>query len=243
MGSLEKNRHLRGKLIYWHAPEGERLERGREWFMTTWHPDGQRTLRAVCEIDAGLVADRTVTRDVTYTVDRERRPLDCFVRLHRSGEFLGSGWFNFRDGRAECEMFGVPAGRVTQRFEHSRPPSFGAHAITCDVTHLERFDHDRPEQIQPARGVYLSSPEHDGCSGPLLSPIDFAIEYVGRESITVDAGTFETDHYRFLLEGSLEREHPTEELWVTPDDFICVKVFVGGYMNASFELAELEADL
>ena len=91
-----------------------------------------------------------------------------------------------------------------------------------------------------ARGVYLSSPEHDGCSGPLLVPIEFGIQYVGRESITVDAGTFETDHYRFLLEGSLEQEHPTEELWVTPDEFLCVKISVGGYMNSSYELAELE---
>jgi hypothetical protein len=27
---------------------------------------------------------------------------------------------------------------------------------------------------------------------------------------------------------------------VTPDEFLCVKVSVGGYMNASFELSELE---
>src|SRR5690606_33471185 len=117
------------------------------------------------------------------TVDAARRPLDCFVRLHRDGRFLGSGWFNFRDGVAECEMYGALHGRVSQRFDGSRPPSFGAHALTCDVTHLERFDHGRGERIQPARGVYLSSLEHDGCSGPLLFPIEFGIEYVGRETI------------------------------------------------------------
>ncbi|MEZ5564501.1 MAG: hypothetical protein R3F24_02845 [Gammaproteobacteria bacterium] len=237
-----RNRHVRGKLIYWYERDGRREERGREWFMTTWYPDGQRTLRAVSEIDKGLAADRIVTRDVTYTVDRDRQPLDCHIRLHQDGQFLGAGWFNFRDGRSECQTWGIPAGRVSQCIEGT-PPSFGAHAITCDATHLERFDHGRPEKVQPARGVYLSSPEHDGCSGPMLFPINFSIEYVGRETITVDAGTFETDHYRFLLEGSLEKEHPTEELWVTPDDFICVKVYVGGYMNASFELAELETSI
>jgi len=240
MVQSKANRHVRGKLVYWHEVDGRKVERGREWFMTTWHPDGERTLRAVCEIDRGLASDRTVTRDVTYTVDQQRRPLDCFVRLHRDGKFLGTGWFNFRDGIAECETWGLEIGRVSQRFDGSRPPSFGAHAITCDVTHLERFDHARPAKVQAARSVYLSSPEHDGCSGPMLHPIDFGIEYLGRESITVGAGTFETDHYRFLLEGSFTREHPVEELWVTPDDFICVKVYVGGYMNASFELAELE---
>lgn len=240
MNGIPKNRHLKGKLTYWHEVDGKRSERGREWFMTTWHPDGQRTLRAVCEIDRGLAGDRTVTRDMTYTVDSERRPVDCFVRLHQNGRFLGSGWFNFHDNTAECETWGVPIGRISQRFENSSPPSFGGHAITCDVTHLERFDHGSPDKVQRASGVYLASPEHDGCSGPLLHPIEFGMEYVGRETITVDAGTFETDHYRFLLEGSLEKEHPTEELWVTPDEFVCVKVFVGGYMNASFELTELE---
>lgn len=240
MTRMRRNRHARGKLVYWGTVDGRRVERGREWFMTTWHPDGQRTLRAVCEIEPGLVARRAVTRDVTYTVDAERRPLDCFVRLHRDGRFLGSGWFNFRDGVAECQMHGVPHGRITQRFDGAVPPSFGAHALTCDVTHLERFDHSRPERVQRARGVFLSSPEHDGCSGPLLFPIEFGMEYVGRETVAVEAGTFETDHYRFLLEGSLEQEHPTEELWVTPDDFLCVKIFVGGYMNSSYELAELE---
>ena len=86
----------------------------------------------------------------------------------------------------------------------------------------------------------LTSLEHDGCSGPLLAPIDFRIEYMGREKLRAPAGKFDTDHYRFHLEGTLPKEHPTEELWCIPDDFIFVKIVVGRYMNASFELVELE---
>ena len=86
----------------------------------------------------------------------------------------------------------------------------------------------------------LSSLEHDGCSGSLLCPIDFRIEYVGRESLTVPAGTFEADHYRFLLDGSLPQEHPTEELWCTPEDFIFLKVYVGGRVDTTYELQRLE---
>lgn len=213
----------------------------REWFTTTWHEDGQRTLRAVCELEPGLVADRSVLRDVTYTVDAARHPLDCFVRLHRNGSFLGSAWFRFGPDFAECEAFGTQIGRVSQRFEGCRVPSFGAHALTCDITHLERFDHSRPERVQPARGVMLSSLEHDGCSGPLLAPIDFGIEYVGRETLAVPAGTFEADHYRFLLAGSLPQEHPTEELWCTPGDFIFLKVHVGGALDTTYELHRLES--
>ena len=73
-----------------------------------------------------------------------------------------------------------------------------------------------------------------------MCPIDFRIEYVGRESLTVPAGTFEADHYRFLLDGSLPQEHPTEELWCTPDDFIFLKVYVGGSVDTTYELQRLE---
>jgi len=161
--------------------------------------------------------------------------------LQDNGSFLGAGWFRVDDNVAECEAFNIRDGRITQRFNLDRPtPSVGAHALTCDVLHCARFNHSSDAKIQSARGAMLTSLEHDGCSGPLLAPIDFKIEYVGREKIRVPAGEFETDHYRFLLEGTLPKEHPTEELWCTPDDFIFVKIVVGGYMNASFELVELE---
>ena len=205
------------------------------------HDDGQRTVRSHCEIELGLVADRTVIRDVTYTVDRNFKPLDGFVRLHSSGEYLGSGWFRVTDELAECENHNVRDGRVSQRLELDNPiPSLGAHALTCDILHLGRFDHGREESIQPVRGAMLTSLEHDGCSGPLLAPVDFDIEYVGPETIQVPAGSIETDHYRFLLEGTLPQEHPTEDLWCIPEEFIFVKISVGGYMNATFELVELE---
>lgn len=235
-----EHRNIRGKILYMTA-DAKPEERGREWFSVTFHEDGQRTVRSHCEIEAGLVTDRSVIRDVTYTVDAEYKPLDGYVRLQENGKFLGTGWFRVTDNLAECEAFNVRDGRVSQRFELDRPtPSVGAHALTCDVLHCARFDHASDEKIQSARGAMLTSLEHDGCSGPLLAPIDFNIEFVGRETVRVPAGEFETDHYRFLLDGTLPKDHPTEDLWCTPDDFVFVKITVGGYMNASFELAELE---
>jgi len=235
-----KHRSVRGLIALTRDHDGSLDTPYREWFTTTWHEDGQRTVRSVCELARGLVAPRSVLRDVTYTVDAERRPLDCFVRVHRDGAFLGSAWFRFGHDFAECEAYGIEIGRLSQRFDRRSVPSFGAHALTCDVTHLEHFDHSRPDRVQPARGVMLSSMEHDGCSGPLLCPIDFRIEYVGRESLTVPAGTFEADHYRFLLEGSLPQEHPTEELWCIPGDFTFLKVHVGGNVDTTYELQHLE---
>ena len=237
-----KHRTVRGRIGLRREQDGQRVALYRECFTTTWHEDGQRTVRSTCELERGLVEDRSVLRDVTYTVDAQRRPLDCFIRLHRNGAFLGSAWFRFGPDFAECEAFGTEIGRLSQRFDGCVVSSFGAHALTCDITHLERFDHTLGERIQPTRGVMLSSLEHDGCSGPLLCPIEFRIEYVGREMLTVPAGTFEADHYRFLVEGSMPKDHPTEELWCTPEDFIFLKVYVGGDIDTTYELENLETD-
>jgi hypothetical protein len=173
-------------------------------------------------------------------MDRDGYPLDCAVRLHQDGEFLGSGWFRFAGHVAECEVYSRTFGRVHQRMElEERVRSFGAHALTCDLTHCARYDHQSGERIQRTRAL-MSSLEHDGCSGPLLSQIEFGIEYAGRESVSVPAGTFDADHYVFHLQGSLPEEHPTEEVWCLAGTFAFVKIRVGGYMNSTFELAELE---
>jgi len=234
-------RNLRGKIRYISHQKGDPIDYGRECFAYTWHDDGQWTIRSQCEIERGVVRDRHVMRDVIYTLDRRHRPLDCFVRLHENGQFLGSGWFRFADDVAECEVFNRTMGRVSQSLALERPaPSFGPHALTCDVTHCARYDHKSGEAVQRAKGVLMSSLEHDGCSGPLLAAIDFGIAYSGRERITVPAGTFEADHYVFHLEGTLPEEHPTEEVWCLPESFVFVKIAVGGYMNSTFELSELE---
>ncbi len=229
-----KHTNYRGKVVCMTVRDGKPFERGREWFSITSHEDGQRTLRMQCELD-----DRHLVRDVTYTLDPQLRPLDCFVRLHKKGRFLGSGWCRFGDGEAECEVYNATLGRVSQRVALRSPArAFGMHPINADALLLTAFDHSRPERIQPAHDVYISSFEHDGSSGPMVLPIAFQIEYLGREAVQTRVGTFEADHYRFLLEGTFPSDHPTEEIWCMPDTYFLVKAQVGGYINTTFELVE-----
>ena len=107
---------------------------------------------------------------------------------------------------------------------------------------MANFDHSRPEKIQRVRDLYISSLEHDGSSGPLVLPIDFQLEYVGREKVQTKVGTFDTDHYRLLVAGTFPQEHPTEEIWCLPGTCQFIKAYVGGYMQTTFELVELEGE-
>jgi hypothetical protein len=233
-----QHRNLRGKIIYKSTAMGKEEEFGREWFSFTYHEDGQITLRAHCEIEAGVVAERSVVRDVVYTVSSDFRPKDCFIRLHENGKFLGSGWFMFTDDMVQAEVYNTEAGRSSdQRVLQEPPSSFGAHPVACDMLHLPRYDLSHGPGVSRQTDILMSSLEHDGCSGPSICMLDLDLEYVGREEVTVPAGKFDCDHFRFLLDS-----HPQEDLWCIPGTYVFVKITVGGYMAASFDLVSLESD-
>ena len=67
-----------GKIIYLSDKEDRKgQERGREYFIINKHANGHRKIVAHCEID-----DRpAVMRDITYSLDENWLPLDCFVRI------------------------------------------------------------------------------------------------------------------------------------------------------------------
>ena len=75
------------------------------------------------------------------------------------------------------------------------------------------------------------------------------LRFVGRETITVKAGTFDALHYRFAEttdDGSGETcnepgKHPPYDMWCTADgDRVCLLAYVTGYMMTHYELVEYE---
>ena len=136
------HRSARGTIAYLsHKPDRYLQPRGREYFHIDVHSDGQRTITAHCEID-----DRpSVMRDITYSLDAQWLPLDCFVRITVGDRFMGSGWFKFQHGYTECETFTATEGRVSQRMEHRNAPlrTFQNHAIACDAWHLRLYDRSK----------------------------------------------------------------------------------------------------
>jgi hypothetical protein len=235
------HRTIRGRVAYISEAEQTREHQfGREWFALTQHDDGQVTLRAQCEIDAGIVRRRSVIRDVTYTMDAQHRPLDCYVRLRRNGQYLGAGFFRFAGNTAHGFSHNVETGEVHQRLDLDGPiPSIAAHPLVCDMLHCLAFDMSRKDQMQRSRNIVMTSRELDGCSGPLLTPMDMDIQYLGKETITVPAGTFETEHFVFPFPDKL---YPEEHIWFVRDELLLVRVRVGEGLTTRYDLVEVQRE-
>ena len=236
------HRTVRGTIRYTSKkPDRIDEERGREYFTINVHSDGKRTCIAHCEID-----DRpSVMRDITYSLDEDWYPMDCFVRIAVNDRFMGSGWFRFGADYAECETYTALDGRVTQRMEtNGRLMTFQNHAIVCDAWHMRLFDLSKAGQgVQSIDEMLLSSPDHRGATGPMLFRIGFGVEYVGEETIDVEAGNFDALHFRFVSSPGLPEAHPPYDIWCTNDEeFIFLRGDIGGYMQTFYELVELIRD-
>jgi hypothetical protein len=210
--------------------------RGREYFMIDVHSDGRRSCTAHCEID-----DRpSVMRDITYSLDENWYPTDCFVRLSVNDRFMGTGWFRFGPDYGECESWTALEGRVSQRMEtKGRLRTFQNHALFCDAWHLRLYDRST-KGVQTIDEILLSSPDHRGATGPLLFKAGLRIDFIAEERLTVEAGTFDALHFRYVSAPGLPVEHPVYDIWCTADgEFVFLKGVIGGYMLTQYELTAL----
>lgn len=239
-----KHKTIEGKILYTSRKPGrEGEERGREHFTFTSHTDGKRTMRAICEIEE---PSPTVLRDITYSLDENDKPMDCFVRLTIGDEYMGSGWIRMVEGAIECESYSPSNGRMSQRLETKGPyDGFGTHPIAGDAYMTKIMDRSRGPHKRSLR-VFVPSPDHRGATPPQLAEVHIELEYVGEEKVTVLAGTFDSYHYRFSddsggMVGADGLAHPEYNVWVTADDdAIFLKGGVDGYMMTWYELVELK---
>jgi hypothetical protein len=125
--------------------------------------------------------------------------------------------------------------------ELARPlETFQNHAIACDAWHLRLFDRSTGPGTQVIEPILLSSPDHRGATGPMLFSIGIGVEYVGEETIEVDAGRFDALHFRFVSTPGLPQEHPPYDVWCTADEeFLFLRGITGGYMKTHYELTSL----
>jgi len=225
----------RGLIRYRHDRLGET---GREWFTVTTTPEGERTVRAICEMD-----DLQLLRDVTLTVGPDFAPRDCFNRLSIADRFVGSSWFYFNGVNVECQALVAGEGRREQHVSlRHRTPVFACHPLYVDGFHAAAFDHSRDESVQLLEECTNSSMKLDGSTAPLLGIVRKQLEYVGPEVLTVEAGTFAARHYRII---PLRVEDPEWtaiplDFWVHGTECILLRLR-WDMIESTYELASLDA--
>ena len=235
-----KHRSITGTILY-TSRKPDRLDqpRGIEHFRFTHHTDGKRTLRAHCEIEE---PHPSVLRDIVYSLDEHGRPMDCHVRLTVDDRFMGSGWFRFTQDFVECESYGPTIGRLSQRMPLNGPiDGMGTHPVVADGYLLSLFDWVEGEKKKLR--VMLPSPDHRGATPPIIAEVNIDAVFLGRETVTVKAGTFAAKHFQFIDDGSsgMAGQHPPYDVWITDDaDAIMLQGGVGGYMQTWYELIALD---
>jgi hypothetical protein len=235
-----RHRNVRGTILYTsRKPERVGERRGIEHFNFTHHGDGRTTLRAYVEIEE---PEPTVLRDVIYSLDAQHRPADCYVRLTVGDRFMGSGWFRFGPEEIECESYGPSIGRISQRVPLEGPiDGFGTHPVVADGYLLSVLPWESGQRRR--LHVYVPSPDHRGATPPLLAEVNIDAVFLGRETITVPAGSFTARHFQYLDEGGsgMLGQHPPYDVWISDDsDGVMLQGGVGGYMQTWYELVILE---
>lgn len=234
-----RSRIVKGNIAYTAKNEdGSFRDRGREDFLYVTHNDGSRALSAYCEIDEPAP---NVLRHVVLTVDADDKPVDAFVRVVVGGQFSGAGFFRISADSIECESYGPSIGRIAQSFDTGgNIDAFNTHPLSVDGYHLIGVDPAQASGLQRIR-TFLPSLDHRGAGPPMIADHHIMLAFVGRETVSVAAGTFDTKHFRFVGEADDPNAHPPYDVWVSDDeDCLFVKGQISGSVEKFYELRSLE---
>jgi hypothetical protein len=194
----------RGEYTY-RTLQQQRVRAREEWTLTV-HPDGSRTMMSFVDN-----FDAAVQFNLVQRVDAEFRPLESFVIHWVGGQRRGSAYFSVDRGRlrASVESAGT---RTEEVIDVPAAFSLQPHPVATDGWRGYWYDKAR-------RGVQSGKNFNVGVAPDAREPLrgkleDETAEWLGAETITVPAGTFETDHYRF---------RGTADMWITGPDRLVVR--------------------
>ncbi|MET0137320.1 MAG: hypothetical protein ABW192_02940, partial [Sphingobium sp.] len=203
---------------------------GRETFSATVHAQG-RTLRALCEMD-----EARLHREVSWSVAPDWTPRDGFVRVMRDGVTIGSCWYRISGLVVECEGVTETHGRLSVQAVAADPIRFlGTHPLAgdCAIAAI-RGRSDPGCEIAVSSAVNSLAPLGDeGLDVQLLEPL---VAYMGPETITVRAGTFDADRYTIRWSDTMPH---VSDFWVHGDDFLPLLTIVPA-TGERFELTQLD---
>ena len=197
--------------ITYFGPHGES---GREWFEMIPHASG-RTLRALCRMD-----DVDVWRDVSISLDNDSRPIDAHVRVVQAGIVRGAMTYSTTPDSLVYRGMTQEHGPVDDQISLNVPLDYlGLHPLVGDALVTCQRGRDAPGIFRTVSG-YTNSKSANGETGLLAYPSAIEVAYIGTETLSVAAGTFEGRHYQLCW----QPQWPVANLWVNGDDALFLRL-------------------
>lgn len=201
-----------------------------EDFIVTRNPDGSRTAMSMSRFPGC-----SIVRHVVQTVDADFTPLDGFVRLFAHNQYAGGLVRHVSGDEVHSILLpggGLPPEATTIAIDAGREV-LGYHPTTAEGWKLMKLDRSRSD-VQQIDLLTVSLTWNGGTldHGRKAS---MPVEYLGRDTITVKAGTFECDHFMWHtgnLDGNLE-------IWTTGEDAVVARM-LGHDKGFCYELASYE---
>ena len=211
------------------------LERGHERVTYAFNLDGSITMSARSES-----FDPPVVRDVIYLLGPDFRPLSCSVQITNAGRPAGAGWYRLTEDMAELE--GIAGGKRISRQQPLNGPvrALVAHPVSSDVFVGMAADKSQPGKVVRADGVYLTSADPYGRTGPEFVAANVAVAYLGIEQVTTPIGRMPADHYLLYLPAANGRFAPFQDLWCAVGTPVFLKAYARPPVATRYEISSLE---
>lgn len=173
-------------------------------------PDGSRTFTIAQRWDERDIVTRTILR-----LDANLRPIETYQTRWDDKGWASSGVYTVVENTVTAVVTGR-GGRATQTLEVPEVFSMVPHPLTTDGLHFWYVDSPIGETIE---GTVYNIRKRDELSGGVLGVVhSVELTYLGEESITTEAGTFDTKHFK-MGEDS--------DFWVDARDGVLVRLSYG----------------
>lgn len=193
------------------------------WTMTV-QSDGTRTLRSFLnQSNFGTQINLLMHSDAETF-----RPINAFANVYSGGAFLGAGHYAV-DGDTLRVSVSSPKEHFVETVDLPETFTLLLHPISADGWHYGAgFDANGPAVQMHNLCTLGSAGRSVNCA---VYPI--RLEFLGRETITVPAGTFETEHYKF---------GENTEVWIAGRDRVMIQ-HEYAVRGSRYQLVEFDGEL
>lgn len=181
-------RWARGTIDYLSLSSGE-VTGSEEWHLTV-HPDGSRTMHSINRMEA-----EQRQRHVTLRVAETFRPLEVTAVFWIEGQWRGTGLLAV-NGNTLNAFVKTPDGMISQ--ERHVPDHFSIIPHPLATNMWNTWYYDKAKGGAQKVTVYDMDSTAQPVSSMLGKLYDQTLEYVGATDMTVPAGTFDVEHFRYV---------------------------------------------